>query len=58
MKKWVCAINSNFTEFQNVRERESQRCQMMNSCLLADEDDENTQMEWETNNSRKHQLKA
>lgn len=31
---------------------------MMNSCLLADEDDENTQMEWETNNSRKHQLKA
>lgn len=27
--------------------RESHRRQMLNSCLLADKDDENTDMEWE-----------
>lgn len=30
-------------------ERESHRFHMLNSCPLADEDDENTHMEWETN---------
>lgn len=29
--------------------RDSHRFQMLPSCLLADEDDENIHMEWETN---------
>lgn len=29
--------------------RDSHRFQMLHSCLLADEDDENIHMEWETN---------
>lgn len=29
--------------------RENHIFQMLNSCLLADKDDENTHMEWETN---------
>lgn len=54
--KKACAINKQFTEFDSGRER--RKPQISNAQFFsADEDDENTHMEWETNQSQKMPIK-
>lgn len=45
----ACAINKKLTEFDNGREKRKPQISSAEFLMLADEDDENTHMEWETN---------